>query len=1075
MNAYHNSHAPQYRQPFGAVSAGETVTLTLDVTASSDTVSCALILKQEGQAAQTIPMLPSDGGPDHFSVTIQTPAQGTLLWYFFALRDGRGPLQYYGNNPGGFGGSGQLSGSEPPPYQITVYEKSSAPEWYKNAIVYQIFPDRFHRGRDWETRRSNSRRPGSWRGPTRVFQENWLDTPFYTKNEQGAVTRWPFFGGTLEGIREKLLYLKSLGVSAIYLNPIFEAASNHKYDTADYTKIDPGFGDSQSFSALVQAAEEFGIGLILDGVFSHTGADSIYFNKYGNYPGSGAFQGASSPFFDWYHFDRFPEQYDSWWGVDDLPKADKQNAAYGEFIFGGADSVIRRWLRLGARGWRLDVADELPDAFIQGIRSAMTAQRPDSILLGEVWEDASSKISYGSRRRYLLGSGLQSVTNYPFRLAGMDYMLGKCSAFALADRLMSLKENYPPDSSAMALNLIGSHDRVRAITLLGDAPEALTDLQKEYFKLSDAQYALAKQRLKLLSLLQFAVSGVPCIYYGDEAGVQGYEDPYNRAPYPWGAEDAELLEHYRTLAMLRLQYKPFLCGDFLPQGLTEHVLSVRRRTAEEELLVLVNRGVFEWETVTLQTGGAYILDLLQSEELHPAGGCLTFTMPPLTARVLFLQPEPPVTAELTRAAGVLCHISSIPTAQTDTASLQEIYQFIDFLADSGQKLWQLLPLNPRGKGNSPFFTPSVFALGSYISDSAAAINNEDFRRFCAENAYWLEDYALYLSLKAANGGKPWQEWPEGEKRRCDIEALLALHSGSIWSHKQEQYRWQLNWQSVKKYANSHGITIIGDIPVYTAPDSADVWAHQGLFRLDETGCAALHAGVPPDYFSLRGQDWGNPLYAWDSAKEGVYQFWENRLRRAMLNYDIIRIDHFRSFSAYFAIQQGTQPVDGCWLSGAGIDFFKEMRARLGSLPFIAEDLGVLDAGVRNLLKLTGLPGMNVWQFCAEEMQNAAPEDAARRVFYSGTHDNQTLVGWCADTCPDQNPVTAAGEIIEKLYATNAPWVITPLQDLLLLGDEARMNTPGIVGGNWQWQAQRAQITGALSAKLRELCKENRRL
>ena len=282
------------------------------------------------------------------------------------------------------GGEGQVYEKSPAPYQITVYEESTVSGWYKHAIVYQIFPDRFNRGSDWEQRRKSAEKHVNWQGPKRVIQESWNDKPFYTKNSKGEVTRWPFFGGTLEGISEKLLYLKSLGVSAIYLNPLFEASSNHKYDTSDYFSIDPGFGDEDSFKALIDSAKSMGISIILDGVFSHTGADSIYFNKYGNYKSLGAYQSENSPYFKWFSFESFPDKYESWWNVSDLPKVDKNNTDYQHFIY-GKDGVIRHWLKEGISGWRLDVADELPDSFIKGIKQAMNEEKPDSVLIGEVW------------------------------------------------------------------------------------------------------------------------------------------------------------------------------------------------------------------------------------------------------------------------------------------------------------------------------------------------------------------------------------------------------------------------------------------------------------------------------------------------------------------------------------------------------------------------------------------------------------------------------------------------------------------------------------------------------------------
>ncbi|MDP4109759.1 MAG: alpha-amylase family glycosyl hydrolase, partial [Bacillota bacterium] len=268
MTACHNSHNLAFRSPFGAVRAGETVSLTLEAAVTDGITGCDLILRRDGEKEERIPMEGNLEDKLRFFVKIKTPSEGALLWYYFILTDGGGNTIYYGNNAEGYGGSGRLSESEPIPYQITVYEESPAPEWFKNAVVYQIFPDRFCRGSDFEKRRQDSVRPESWHGAKRLFTESFSDIPFYIKNEKGEVTRWPIFGGTLEGICEKLLYLKSLGISAVYLNPIFEASSSHKYDTADYTRIDPGFGNDESFKKLVTEAEKLGISLILDGVFS---------------------------------------------------------------------------------------------------------------------------------------------------------------------------------------------------------------------------------------------------------------------------------------------------------------------------------------------------------------------------------------------------------------------------------------------------------------------------------------------------------------------------------------------------------------------------------------------------------------------------------------------------------------------------------------------------------------------------------------------------------------------------------------------------------------------------------------
>ncbi|MBQ6540647.1 MAG: glycoside hydrolase family 13 protein, partial [Oscillospiraceae bacterium] len=491
MSIHHNSHDLIYRSPFGAAEIGSEVSLFIEADGIN---KCDLLLWPGDGEMRRLAMTPCEGG---FRLTLDMPAKPQLLWYCFALDE-----IYYGNTERGLGGAGKVYDHMPPCYQITVYKPSATPEWYKNAVVYQIFPDRFNRGSDWLERQQDAVKARGKNSVKRMLHEEWDDTPFYPRDDSGNVTRWTFFGGTLEGIREKLDYLAELGVTAIYLNPIFKAASNHKYDTCDYMMIDEGFGDEESFRRLAKDAEAKGISLILDGVFSHTGADSVYFDKYHNYSG-GACEGETSKYYSWYRFRSFPDDYECWWGVADLPNVEENDPSYREFICRGENSVIRKWLRLGARGWRLDVADELPDSFIKDIRLAMDVTKPDSVLLGEVWEDASNKISYGERREYLFGEELHSTMNYPFRAAAIEYILGSLSAEELGSIMMSLRENYPRENFYGALNLIGSHDRARTLTVLGNAPGDLSNEDKGRFRLSGEMRSLAVKRMKLLSLLQF--------------------------------------------------------------------------------------------------------------------------------------------------------------------------------------------------------------------------------------------------------------------------------------------------------------------------------------------------------------------------------------------------------------------------------------------------------------------------------------------------------------------------------------------------------------------------------------------
>ena len=582
MHLFHDSRSLSYRSPFGAVPTGTDITISLDVeNFPSGKVYLRLWTKKE----LLIPMEPVS--PTRYSVTVTAPQTPGLLWYYFALVSAEETV-YFGHDTDRLGSLGQITDT-PESWQITVYQPTTLPDWYKNSVVYQIFPERFHRGEDWLRRQNDAAHPEHWVGNKRIVVQTWDDTPFYCKDDLGRVVRWPFFGGTLEGIREKLPYLKSMGVGAIYMNPIFRAASNHKYDTANYLEIDPGFGDEESFSKLCAEAKEHGIRIILDGVFSHTGDDSIYFNRYGNYPAPGAYGKEESPYDSWYRFgSQFPSGYECWWGVDALPDVEENDPAYQEFIC-GENGVIRKWLRLGASGWRLDVADELPDEFIEKIRIAGKQEKDDALLMGEVWEDATNKVSYGFLRKYLLGSELDCTMHYPFRVGAMNYLLGAASPAQFAREMDAIRENYPPSAFYGAMNLIGTHDTPRILTILGEAPEDLTEIEKEYYRLPEEKRSLAMARLKLMDVLMFAFPGVPCIYYGDEAGMEGFADPFNRGTYPWGKEDKDLQTFVQKLSLLRKEYPILVDGAFQPFAVGDHVFALERRLDRQRLLCYVNR------------------------------------------------------------------------------------------------------------------------------------------------------------------------------------------------------------------------------------------------------------------------------------------------------------------------------------------------------------------------------------------------------------------------------------------------------------------------------------------------------
>lgn len=541
-----HSRNPKYRSPTGGVAAGQSVHFRITLPRDLSCTAARLIVEKEGDLVEICDMFwcGMNGKNREWWECDFTPQTPGLYFYLFEANTCHGVQRLSRGERGWaiFGGTYR--------WQLTVCQENfSTPDWLEGGIMYQILPDRFCS--------SGQEKPGLPAG--RSYHEDWYAQPDWRPNQEGRITNSDFFGGDLQGIRQKLPYLKSLGVTCIYLNPVFESHSNHRYDTADYSKIDPLLGNEEDFRELCAAAKEQGIRVMIDGVFSHTGSDSMYFNREGRYDSVGAFNAPDSPYAGWYSFRNWPNEYDSWWGFDTLPNVIETNESYNEFI-NGENGIVRRWLRAGASGWRLDVADELPDLFIDRLSAAAKAEKPDAMILGEVWEDASNKSAYGVRRRYLLGGQLDSVMNYPFRDAILGFLLGG-EAKSFAETVENIVENYPPQCLRLLMNHIGTHDTERALTVLGGEPAGSRgrDWQSAQ-KLTLAQREIGLQRVKLAAMLQYILPGVPCIYYGDEAGQEGYRDPFNRACYPWGREDAALLDWYRQLGAMRHAHQDILAG-----------------------------------------------------------------------------------------------------------------------------------------------------------------------------------------------------------------------------------------------------------------------------------------------------------------------------------------------------------------------------------------------------------------------------------------------------------------------------------------------------------------------------------
>ena len=608
-----DSRSESCKKPYGAVPCGTAVSYTVRPLRREGWSRCVLVTQREfsGQTAELeLPCTGQDGDRNRFSGIFSAPAEPELVWYWFRLfrEDGSSIL---------LDRSGYHGGENVQSWQLTVYEESSTPAWFGCGVVYQIFPDRFCR--------LELPDPAGMVG-SRTIHENWSDLPDWRPDAQGEVRNCDFFGGSLQGILSKLDDLADFGVTVLYLNPVFESASNHRYNTADYRAIDPMLGTEDDFHHLCQEAKRRGIRVILDGVFNHTGSQSRYFNADGFYSDTGAAQSPDSPYYHWYSFHPWPADYDAWWGIRTLPAVREDAPDYRDFIIRGQDSVVRHWLRAGASGWRLDVADELPDDFIAEIRTAMEETAPDSFLLGEVWEDATTKIAYSMRRRYLLGQELHGVMNYPFRTALIAYLLGG-DADEFRETLESLRENYPPHAFYSLMNFLSTHDTPRILTVLGADHMPGSKEERAVFRLSPARRQLGLKRLRLAALVLFTFPGAPTVYYGDEAGMEGWEDPFNRAGYPWGQEDSELKSFFSNLAHLRRE-QPALQTGQLHWRWTAGSLLVFARELDGQLLTTVVNAADTPQTLTLPWFGDTARDLLSSEALSPADNVLPLTLLP---------------------------------------------------------------------------------------------------------------------------------------------------------------------------------------------------------------------------------------------------------------------------------------------------------------------------------------------------------------------------------------------------------------------------------------------------------------
>lgn len=566
-----NSRKIECKSPYGAVKCGEKLSLHFPI-ASWVSVDKLFVFIRLGDVSTPVEMRfeKSENGFSVYTADYVFDAAG-IYYYRFEMRN-RDGVWYYGRGENGE----SVCGENLPEWQLTVYKSSyKTPDFAKGNIIYHIFVDRFNRADGVKTKRKYR------------LHESFSESPEVVSAD-GKYYADDFFGGNFNGIREKLDYLEELGVGIIYLSPIFKAYSNHRYDTGDYLKVDELLGTEDDFKRLLDAAHEKGMKIILDGVFNHSGADSLYFNKFGTYDSLGAYQSKSSPYYDWYYFKKFPDEYACWWGCDNVPDLNKSNKDYRALVF-GKNGVVEKWQKLGADGWRLDVVDELPIDFVNLLIKKIKSVNKDALVIGEVWEDASTKVSYGELRPYLLGDQLDGTMNYPFMNAIIAYIRDGDEKF-FKDTVQSILENYPKETVYCLMNSLGTHDTVRIINALSDVrAHGWSKTHKLGYKLPDSEYEKAKKKLYLASVLQFTLPGIPSIFYGDEAGLQGFDDPINRRPYPWGSEDKEILAHYKKLGRIRRENRAVFSGGFNMRD-ENGLVAYERTSGDDEILIAVNAG-----------------------------------------------------------------------------------------------------------------------------------------------------------------------------------------------------------------------------------------------------------------------------------------------------------------------------------------------------------------------------------------------------------------------------------------------------------------------------------------------------
>ena len=653
---WHIAHDPCRagdRVPFGAVPVGTSVRLRLRAAAETgDSLRGVDVLVREAGSVSRVPMWRTDGG---FEAEVFPKPEPHAAFYRFEAHGADGEELLYVPQRDGRATAGEFVSAEQADeggwFQISVFADGfETPDWLAGAVMYQVFPDRFARGGRGVLDEGVAAHEATGR-PAHVH-DDWDEQ--LTWEENGEYDPCEFYGGALSGVRGKLSYLASLGVEVLYLNPIFEARSYHRYDTADYERIDPLLGDEDDFRLLCGEAAEHGIRIVLDAVLSHTGADSRYFSE-----------DPASPFHAWYEFHEVADggapSYRCWWGDPSLPEVDERSESWQAYMFGSGQTgetschiprecdgdpaptiqegrgILPKWLEAGASGYRLDVADEIPDDVLAKLRRSVKAAKPDAAIIGEVWEDATTKVSYGAERVYALGTSLDSVMNYPLRAALLGFAVGDTDAYQLATFLKNQQANYPEQLHRCLMNLLSSHDveRMRSFLAIGGP---FKDLPRE--EQVAAVRAITPERdrraadlQKMVAGLLYGLPGSPCVYYGDERGMHGGGDPFCRAPMVWGSPSGrgdlgvDLVDYYRELGKARKASRVLRQGGMAVAAFDEDALCIVRHLGDEVVFVAANRSQVDKKVaVDLRRLSEYTGAAIWDEAFE--GGIATFSIPP---------------------------------------------------------------------------------------------------------------------------------------------------------------------------------------------------------------------------------------------------------------------------------------------------------------------------------------------------------------------------------------------------------------------------------------------------------------